>query len=189
LVRARPGSALFPYTTLFRSVTGLALFFALQCWLFRRFLAGPPPRNTPGAPRDGPEPSSAWTAIGFAALWVAFEWLRGWLLTGFPWLYLGYAHIHTPLGGFAPVTGVLGIGFAVVLSAALLHHAWHLATHARGSRRLAPPLLGIAALWGLGALLATVDWVAPRQAPPLRVALVQANVDQDLKFDPAYLRD
>ena len=40
------------------------------------------------------------------ALWALAEWVRGWFLSGFPWLALGYTQLETPLRGFAPVLGV-----------------------------------------------------------------------------------
>src|SRR3989304_1206718 len=54
------------------------------------------------------------------ALWTLAEWLRGWLLTGFPWLAAGYSQIDTPLAGFAPLAGVYGVSFALVLLAGLI---------------------------------------------------------------------
>ena len=32
-------------------------------------------------------------------LWVVFEWIRGWVLTGFPWLHIGYTQAALPLSG------------------------------------------------------------------------------------------
>jgi apolipoprotein N-acyltransferase len=40
------------------------------------------------------------------AVWALLEWFRGLLVTGFPWLTLGYSHSDTPLAGYAPVFGV-----------------------------------------------------------------------------------
>ena len=55
--------------------------------------------------------------IGLPALWVLLEWWRGWFLSGFPWLSLGYAQIDTPLAGLAPVSGVYGISLVCAVTA------------------------------------------------------------------------
>jgi len=49
--------------------------------------------------------------------WVVVEWFRGWFLSGFPWLALGYSQLETPLRGYAPVSGVYGTSFAAALMA------------------------------------------------------------------------
>ena len=56
--------------------------------------------------------------LGFSAVLVVGDWLRGWLLTGFPWAYIGYGHIGSALAGWAPVGGVLTINFIVYFIAA-----------------------------------------------------------------------
>ena len=56
----------------------------------------------------------------FPALWMLSEWLRGWVLTGFPWIVSGYAHTDSPLAGFAPVVGVYGLGWLAALIAGSL---------------------------------------------------------------------
>ena len=48
------------------------------------------------------------------------EWLRGWFLSGFPWLQLGYSQIDTPLAGYAPLLGSLGVSWMLAISAGLL---------------------------------------------------------------------
>ena len=54
------------------------------------------------------------------AVWVLVEWLRGWLLTGFPWMSLGYGQSDSPLGGWAPVLGIYGVSWMLLISAAAL---------------------------------------------------------------------
>ena len=114
--------------------------------------------------------------LAFPALWTLFEWWRGWMFTGVPWLALGYSQTDSPLAGLAPLVGVYGVSFATALCAALLHLIiW------RDRRvRIAASVALLSAL-GLGHLLRHVDWTAP-QGEPVRVALLQGNISQDLKF-------
>lgn len=123
-------------------------------------------------------PGGRW--LGFAAWWVLWEWVRYWLLSGFPWLYVGYAHLQTPLAGLAPLAGVLGVSFAAALTAATL-------TLLLQDIRTYRPLLAAACLWLAGAALTFVDWTAPT-GQRARVALVQANIPQAVKWDPLQFR-
>ncbi|MEW5755581.1 MAG: apolipoprotein N-acyltransferase [Pseudomonadota bacterium] len=118
--------------------------------------------------------------IVIAVLWGAVEWLRGWFLTGFPWLNIGYSQLETPLSGYAPLLGVYGLGLLLVLLAALLWAAWRVPRWAWLSLGL------IAVLMGGGAGLQKVEWTAPAGAP-LKVSLVQGNVDQIRKWLPSEL--
>jgi apolipoprotein N-acyltransferase len=148
-------------TTLF--VAFLALYPALTGWLVARFLPGP-----------------AWWRLGlaFPAAWTLMEWWRGWFLTGFPWLNLGYSQIDAPLAGLAPLAGVYGLSLATALTAGLLA----LLFDAPRRARLTAAAL-IAALWLGAGLLARLDWTEPA-GPPLKVALVQGNIPQDSKWRP-----
>jgi len=109
------------------------------------------------------------------AAWVLGEWLRSWVLTGFPWLSAGYASTGWPLQGYAPLAGVFGMSFATLSLAGML---WWLA-RARKPLILVPVVLLLAAGEGLRHL----DWTTPA-GEPVRVALLQGNVSQELKFRP-----
>jgi apolipoprotein N-acyltransferase len=114
--------------------------------------------------------------IGVPALWLLMEWLRGWVLSGFPWLALGYSQIDSWLAGYAPVGGVYLISLLVLISAGAL------VVLLRGStpeRAVAAAFLVVA--WGAGAALGRVDWASPVRAP-ISVSLVQGAISQDLKW-------
>ncbi len=84
------------------------------------------------------------------AAWVLLEWWRGWFLSGFPWLSLGYSQTDTWLAGLAPVGGVH------LLSAALLIGAGALVTlvaSERGPLR-AVALVALVLPWTLGPFVA-----------------------------------
>jgi apolipoprotein N-acyltransferase len=116
--------------------------------------------------------------LAFPALWTIFEWLRGWIFTGVSWLSLGYSQVDSPLAGLAPVAGTYGVSFVTALCAGLL------VIVISGSRkaRLAGGLALVFA-FGLGQLLKQIAWTSP-QGTPLKVALLQGNIPQDLKFQP-----
>jgi len=110
------------------------------------------------------------------------EWLRTWLLTGFPWLLTGYSQLGTWLDGYAPIFGVLGLSLIVVVTAAGL---WHLL--AARSLAAAESLILVLLVWVLGLPLQAIRWTHPADVP-LSVALVQGNVAQDQKWVPENYR-
>ncbi len=114
-------------------------------------------------------------ALVFATVWVLGEWFRGWFLTGFPWLYLGYSFIDTWLAGWAPLVGVLGLSGMIVAGGVVLSQVFF----SPSSRNpIWIPVLTIALL-GLfiviGSALQKQTWTLPAAEKPLNVALIQPN--------------
>ena len=140
-------------------VSGLALFHAAAGALYRwaRSLGGDSPLAD---------------ALLFSVVWTLMEWALTWVLTGFPWLFAGYAFIDTPLAGWAPVGGVLLVTFAALLAATTLSMA---------RQRPLALLVGIA-LWLGGWGLQAIPWTTPGAART--VALVQADLAQETKWTP-----
>jgi apolipoprotein N-acyltransferase len=126
--------------------------------------------------RDG----VAGKTLGFAAMWVLSEWLRSWALTGFPWLYLGYGHLHTAMAGWSPVIGVYGLSFWVALSGAAL--AYFITADPPIKPQSYATLAGCIALFGLGYSLQQYEWTAVDSKTPLRIGAVQSNISQDRKW-------
>jgi apolipoprotein N-acyltransferase len=144
-------------------VAGLSAYFALFGWCQARFFR---------------MRGRFHFLLVLPALWVLFEWLRGWLLTGFPWLDLGYSQVDTPLSGYAPWLGVYGVSYFCVLSAGLL------AAGADEPKKFIKYILpGLALVWIGGWLAGKVAWVQPVNHP-VRVALIQGNVPLADKWRP-----
>jgi apolipoprotein N-acyltransferase len=118
--------------------------------------------------------------LAYPPLWALGEWLRGWIATGFPWIASGYAHVNSPLAGFAPLIGVYGIGWLAVMLAACVVLAF--------SSRRKPALALGAALLALGLLLNQLAWTEKHGAP-ISVRLLQGNVAQEMKFNPDQAND
>jgi apolipoprotein N-acyltransferase len=109
----------------------------------------------------------------FPAAFALAEWLRGWVLTGFPWVAAGYAHTTGPLGGFASLIGVYGIGMLAAVAAGALA--------LMPSKK--PAALIAAALCVAGYASQFIEWTKPH-GQAISVRLLQGNVPQHLKFDP-----
>ncbi len=117
------------------------------------------------------------------ALWVLLEWLRGLLLTGFPWLAMGYSQVaDSPLAGYAPLFGVYGVSLMVALSAGLLAWLWQERWSRQGKIALGILLL----IWFVGAALRAVEWTQA-EGEPLKVSLLQGNIAQGEKFEESNL--
>lgn len=124
----------------------------------------------------------------FAALWMLFEWARSWVFTGFPWLSLGYSQSPpSPLAGYAPIVGVYGVSLLAAFLAACVAEIL-VTTVRRQYRPVKQPLLWAAATLALGWVAADLRWTEP-QGQAIKVALLQGNVPQDLKWRPEKLTD
>ncbi|WP_111748522.1 hypothetical protein [Salinisphaera orenii] len=117
--------------------------------------------------------------------WVAMEWLRGWLFTGFPWLTLGYSQTAGPFGSrMAPLTGVLGVSLLIAVVAGVL--VWIGQSRARiALRGLA--FVSVVALVPVADALPRVAWTRPT-GPSIQAVLVQGNVAQARKWRADALR-
>jgi apolipoprotein N-acyltransferase len=124
--------------------------------------------------------ASAGRRLGFAAAaYVLLEWVRSTLFTGFPWLNTGTSQApSSPLAGFAPLFGTYGVSLAVTGSAALVAVLVLARAHARMRFHV---LLALAALFLAGGLARLVPWTEPAGAP-VRIALLQGNVAQEMKW-------
>ncbi|MFZ6743583.1 apolipoprotein N-acyltransferase [Undibacterium sp. JH2W] len=129
--------------------------------------------------------STAAGLLVLPGLFTVAEWLRICFLTGFPWTISGYAHTHSPLAGFAPVIGVLGLCWVNALLAAAL--ALLLTNRTSRKQNLALPGL-IVAVFVAGFALQQIRWTQP-QGAAIQVRLLQGNVAQDMKFSQDHLND
>jgi apolipoprotein N-acyltransferase len=118
------------------------------------------------------------------AFWVATEWLRSTLLGGFPWVLLGTSQSTVlPVAQFASVGGVYGLSalVAFVSTAAAMVALTPRPRHRLGAAGVA--LLLVAVVTAGMFRIASESLV--RQGEVLRVGLLQGNIPQDEKWDPA----
>ncbi|HTW38197.1 MAG TPA: apolipoprotein N-acyltransferase [Steroidobacteraceae bacterium] len=143
-------------------VGAMALYGALTGYIVGRWL---PAR---GALR--------WMA-GIPAAWVLIEWWRGWFLTGFGWLSLGYTQTDTWLGqAFAPILGEYGISALLAVGAgALVTLIWG------RPRERGVAVAALALPWIIAWPVRGIEWTHA-VGKPVGVAIVQGAVPQDEKW-------
>lgn len=154
-------------------VAYLALFFGVATWAASRCQQ-----------RLGLAPT-----LTLPVFWVALEFLRSFLLTGFPWATLGYSQqSHLQLIQSADLCGPYGLSFLLILSNATLAALWQ--ARGKGFRRAFPriavavtALLFVANL-GYGTLRLSDQ--PDQREQNLTTLLAQGSLDQSVKWDPAY---
>ena len=138
----------------------MAMFLGLAGWFMSRLSHGEPWRLLFVAP----------------AAWVMVEWIRGWILTGFPWLSQGYGQIDGALAGWAPVLGIYGVSFMLLFGTAAIL----VLIMTTGKQRLiAAPLILLP--WIVGSGLGVIEWTEP-YGKVIRTTIIQAGVPQDQKW-------
>ncbi len=146
----------------------------------------------------------------YPAAWVLVEWYRSWFLTGFPWLYLGNTQIDSLLSSIAPITGVLGVSLVCLLIAGAIlsfflgnsvqrrdkvnsaevnttlvsHYVTREETFVTSARIISASVVVLITLGSFA--LTTIDWTQ-KIAKPLTVSVLQSNISQHEKLDPANL--
>ncbi len=135
---------------------GMALFFSLASLSIRIFKY------------------SHISGLLLAANWVLIEWLRSWLLTGFPWMGLAESQVNGPFGPIAPYLGGLACTFLAVWG------SWQL--YILGKH----PRIGGISLLCILLLMPALSWwqFTKPQGDPLSVELIQGNFAQSLIFNP-----
>ena len=134
--------------------------------------------------------SSRFILMFTASLWVGLEYLRAGLLTGFPWCLLGYTQYkHLYIIQIADFCGVYGLSFLIILFNVFLYHIFFMQHNKRGIflkwEALAVVLIAGGVL-AYGHYRLSEDQPAKESRQHIKVAVIQANIDQSIKWNPAY---
>lgn len=157
----------------------LALYFAAWSWFAGLIARGG--RNWLSSR------ANLWLALCVSFGWITFEFLRGWVFTGFAWNNLGVSlWQNLPMIQIADLAGVFGISFLLVFANTIALATVVRFTSEVRSMRLRPhfdftttmALIGIVFVYGVMAMRKVV----PRNH--IQAAVVQPNISQDRKWDP-----
>lgn len=115
-------------------------------------------------------------------LWVSLEYLRGFLLTGFPWFYLGHTqYSYLPIIQIADITGAYGVSFIIVVTNACFSHGLLRWWNGKGGHFLFA-IAFIFLLFPLSYGVFCLAGLSYDEGP--RFYVIQGNIPQDLKMNP-----
>jgi len=118
-----------------------------------------------------------------AAIWILLEYVESKLFTGFGWALVGYTQAYAPgVLQWASVGGVFLVSAIVVLANTMIYSV--IVEGQRRQLRLAVAVL-VFGLIPLGGVLMR----AGQTGKTLRVAVIQGDFPQDVKWNPDYLAD
>ena len=118
--------------------------------------------------------------IAAPAIWTALELARTYIFSGFPWALLGYSQYpFLPVIQISDITGVYGVSFLIVFANASLSELLF-------QRRRYVPAIVAACVIVLVIVYGYVRLQADEQPGGFNISVVQGNIEQDKKWDPAY---
>ena len=161
-------------TLLFVFILSLYPALTLALWKAIDLKSHPNPR-----PPAGEGTIITWQKIIlFAGIWTLMEWIRSYFLSGFPWLLLGYSQTDGMLAGLAPMIGVYGLSFLVLIAAGLV-----LTIAQRSSGQIIPwvSCTLLVALAIVPYFLGQIAWTSPTQKM-VYAHLVQPNISPDARW-------
>lgn len=182
-----PVMGTYGYLPMFLSVSVLILlaaFLALFIALFSAALTA-----------AGRKPAGCLTLIPL--VWVALEYIRSFIFSGFPWELLGYSQYNRlQLIQISDILGVYGLSALIAfvngaIFITLLHLVKRRWQQTDITKRLAAGsmiafILGVALTGSYGHWrLKTIDSLIA-MAPKTRISVIQGNIDQAVKWDPAF---
>ena len=175
---------LYPYANIFATMVGYLLLVGYTALYFAVFAV---------LMRFVPRHSSVLFSLSAACIWTALEWVRSWMITGFPWGSIGYSQWNNLLGiQVASLVGVHGISFVIVLFNAAIAHLFCNRHHWREEiRAVVLPLIlmlfcfgyGIRQLQNANALDQRTNATTHTNVETLKVALIPGNISQLQKWD------
>ncbi|MBU2978858.1 apolipoprotein N-acyltransferase [Alteromonas sp. C1M14] len=137
----------------------LALYPATALWVTKRYF-----------------PARLWP-LALPFFWFIAEWVRSWMLSGFPWLSVGYSQAVSPLKGWLPIIGETGVTLIVIALAASI-------TQVKQIKQAIAPSLAFATALLSGYILQSVDFVSVKKT--YQVAMVQGNIAQSIRWTPEH---
>jgi apolipoprotein N-acyltransferase len=113
-------------------------------------------------------------------VWVLLEYLRGTLITGFPWSYLSHSqHNFLPFIQVISITGAYFISFLIVAVNAVVFTLWK-------RQKASSVYIAALSILVISSLVYGFNQMGKKDPEGLKATIIQGNVSQDMKWDEAF---
>ena len=127
-------------------------------------------------------------------IWVATEYIKSFIFTGFPWALVGYSLWEkTTIIQIADITGIYGVSFLVMSGAGLICDVYDFLSKRKEVKTLALSSIFVSWIFALSAIYgvlrkAEIDDFVRKVPHSLPAVVVQPSIPQDVKWTPELKR-
>ncbi|MCO6547078.1 MAG: apolipoprotein N-acyltransferase, partial [Gilliamella sp.] len=122
-------------------------------------------------------------------LWQLTEFLRGYILTGFAWLQLGYSQLDSPLKGYFPVLGIDGVNLLLTILCGLFVYCIKTINKKMHRKHVLGALIALLAILFAPVLFNNINWTKFNDTRSANFVLIQGNISQSIRWTKEQLND
>ena len=115
-------------------------------------------------------------------LWQLTEFLRGYVLTGFAWLELGYSQLDSPLRGYFPIVGINGVTLILTICCGLVIYCLNMALSHSTKKHPIGAIFALLTLFIAPISFNLINWTTINHSRSADFSLIQGNISQSLRW-------
>ncbi|WP_085246780.1 apolipoprotein N-acyltransferase [Gilliamella mensalis] len=123
------------------------------------------------------------------ALWQVTEFLRGYILTGFAWLQLGYSQLDSPMRAYFPIFGIDGVNLLLTILCGLFVYCIKTIKNKKPKRHAAGAIIALFTIFFAPIALNNINWITVDNTRPANFALIQGNIPQSIRWTKEQLNN
>ncbi|OCG18681.1 apolipoprotein N-acyltransferase [Gilliamella sp. App6-5] len=122
-------------------------------------------------------------------LWQVTEFLRGYILTGFAWLQLGYSQLDSPLRAYFPLVGIDGVNLLLTILCGLFVYCIKTIISKTPKRHALGAIIALITIFFAPISFNNINWTTIDNTRSANFALIQGNIPQSIRWTKDQLND
>ncbi|NUF50282.1 apolipoprotein N-acyltransferase [Gilliamella sp. ESL0250] len=122
-------------------------------------------------------------------LWQVTEFLRGYILTGFAWLQLGYSQLDSSLRAYFPLIGIDGVNLLLTILCGLFVYCIKTITSKTPKRHAIGAIIALFTIFFAPISFDNINWTTIDNTRSANFALIQGNISQSIRWTKEQLND